>query len=236
MLIPSANLAQAAAASELFAVRVGGPGGGRRAVRKGFGPCTHPALGSLPIRFRPEGIGPRGLSWHGGSGLFAPHVVVGLVGLGSGVMGWPGPRSERTGPMQLLARWAYRTSVWRSAPSGSATRHRWPRTRRSRGGSSPAAASTNTGSAATVTCSGNSWEPWASTRAWATESSPPVSAAAVTASGPRNKARAVRTLLAAAPAPSRNRIRSQAAVEGAWVPWSAPAAPRPSTAASCWSQ
>ena len=53
--------------------------------------------------------------------------------------------------------------------------------------------------------------------------------------GPRNSERAVRTALAAAPAPMRSRPRSQLAVEGAWTPWSAPAAPRASTAARCWS-
>jgi len=48
--------------------------------------------------------------------------------------------------------------------------------------------------------------------------------------------RAVRTLLAAVLAPRRNRARSQPAVEPTSWPWSAPAAPPPSTAASCWSQ
>jgi hypothetical protein len=50
--------------------------------------------------------------------------------------------------------------------------------------------------------------------------------------GPPNSARAVRTELAAAPAPSRSRLRSQPAVEVPSWPWSAPAAPRPSTPAS----
>ena len=35
--------------------------------------------------------------------------------------------------------------------------------------------------------------------------------------------------------PVRSRARSQLAVEAAWMPWSAPAAPRPSTAARRWS-
>jgi hypothetical protein len=48
----------------------------------------------------------------------------------------------------------------------------------------------------------------------------------------RNKARAVRTKPAAAPAPKWSRLRSQAAVEPTWTPWSAPAAPRASMAAS----
>ena len=50
--------------------------------------------------------------------------------------------------------------------------------------------------------------------------------------GPRYRARAVRTMLAAVPAPMRSRRRSQAAVEPAWTPCSAPAAPRASTPAS----
>ena len=66
--------------------------------------------------------------------------------------------------------------------------------------------------------------------------SPAAKAWAVAVRGPRNKARAVRTLPAAALAPMRNRARSQLAVEAAGVPWSAPAAPRPSTAASRCSQ
>src|SRR5215207_377836 len=53
--------------------------------------------------------------------------------------------------------------------------------------------------------------------------------------GPRNNARAVRTQPWAALAPMCSRLRSQLAVEAAWMPWSAPAAPRPSTAARRWS-
>jgi hypothetical protein len=60
-----------------------------------------------------------------------------------------------------------RRSSSRSVPSGSAARHRWAMTRRSRGGSSRRAASTSTGSASAVTGSERSWVPWASTRAWA---------------------------------------------------------------------
>jgi hypothetical protein len=55
---------------------------------------------------------------------------------------------------------------------------------------------------------------------------------AVAAKGPRTSARAVRTQLAAVPAPMCSRLRRQLAVEGAGVPWSAPAAPRASTVAS----
>jgi hypothetical protein len=61
---------------------------------------------------------------------------------------------------------------------------------------------------------------------------PSVRAAAVWVSGPRNKARAVRTAQLAAPAPSRSRARSQAAVDPTCWSWSAPAAPRASTPAS----
>ena len=78
--------------------------------------------------------------------------------------------------------------------------------------------------------------PAASTWAWAGDSSPSARAWAVPVNGPRNRARAVRTRLAAVPAPMCSRLRSQAAVEPAWTPWSAPAAPRASTAASQASQ
>jgi hypothetical protein len=67
--------------------------------------------------------------------------------------------------------------------------------------------------------------PWAGTVAWAADSWPLVNAAAVCANGPQNRARAVRTELAAAPAPSRRRVRSQAAVDPVAWSWSAPAAP-----------
>jgi hypothetical protein len=88
-----------------------------------------------------------------------------------------------------------------------------PRTRRSRGGSSRPAASRRTGSASAATCSGRSRAPDASTAACAADNSPAVNAWAVWVSGPRNRARAVRTLLAAAPGPRRKRVRSQAAVD-----------------------
>jgi hypothetical protein len=74
--------------------------------------------------------------------------------------------------------------------------------------------------------------PWASTAAWAADRSPAHRAWAVPDSGPRNRARAVRTQLWAALAPSRSRPRSQLAVEAAGAPWSAPAAPRASRLAS----
>ena len=79
---------------------------------------------------------------------------------------------------------------------------------------------------------GGRWVPWASTWAWAGDSSPSVRAWAVPVRGPPNRARAVRTALLAAPAPIRSRVRSQPAVEPACRPCSAPAAPRASTAAS----
>ena len=50
--------------------------------------------------------------------------------------------------------------------------------------------------------------------------------------GLRNTARAVRTARWASPAPIWSRVRSQLAVEAAWMPSSAPAAPRLSTTAS----
>ena len=74
-----------------------------------------------------------------------------------------------------------------------------PVSRRSRPGSSCRAASTSTGSASTVTWSGRCWVPAASTWAWATDSSPSHTAWAVWVSGPRNRARAVRTALAGRP-------------------------------------
>jgi hypothetical protein len=63
------------------------------------------------------------------------------------------------------------------------------------------AAASGTGSASVATWSARSWVPWASTEAWAAETSPSHRASAVAESGPRNRARAVRTLLLAAPAP-----------------------------------
>ena len=71
--------------------------------------------------------------------------------------------------------------------------------RRSRPGSSCRAASTSTGSASAVTWSGRCWVPAASTWAWATDSSPSHTAWAVSVSGPRNRARAVRTCAAGRP-------------------------------------
>src|SRR5215207_1284570 len=129
----------------------------------------------------------------------------------------------------------WRRSPWWSAASGSVAWTRWPTARRSRGGSRCRAAATSTGSAWAVTWVGRWWVPWASALAWAADSSPSHSAWAVAVRGPRNNARAVRTALLAALAPSRSRPRSQLAVEAAWMPWSAPAAPRPSTAARRWS-
>ena len=128
-----------------------------------------------------------------------------------------------------------RSRAW-SAPSGSATSRRCARTRRSRGGSSRRAASTSTGSASVTTWFASSWVPAATTLAWATEMSPLVRARAVAASGPRNRARAVRTLPLAVLGPIRSPARSQPAVEAAGWSWSAPAAPgrpgRPAPAAS----
>ena len=109
-------------------------------------------------------------------------------------------------------------------------------TRRSRGGSSRRAASSSTGSASAATWAGRSWVPWASTWAWAIDSSPSARAWPVAVSGPRYSARAVRTQPAAVLALMRSRVRSQLAVEPAWTPCSAPAAPRASTAASSASQ
>jgi hypothetical protein len=82
------------------------------------------------------------------------------------------------------------------------------------GGSRRRAASSRTGSASTATCWGTWRVPWASTRAWAGEISPPTNASAVLVKGPRNSARAVRTSPWAAPAPIRCRLRSQLAVDG----------------------
>ncbi len=80
--------------------------------------------------------------------------------------------------------------------------------------------------------SGRSWVPAASTWAWAADSSPSARAWPVWVRGPRYSARAVRTKLAAVPALMWSRWRSQAAVEPAWKPCSAPAAPRASRPAS----
>jgi hypothetical protein len=132
-------------------------------------------------------------------------------------------------------RWCCR-SVREAAASGLASSRRWATTRRRCGGSSRRAAATSTGSASAVVWTGRSWVPWASTEAWAGESSPSVNALAVADSGPRNRARATRTRPLVSAAPMRSRPRSQPAVEGAGAPRSAPAAPRASVAVSCWSQ
>ncbi len=126
---------------------------------------------------------------------------------------------------------AWRRSRSRSAPSGSATWSRCPRSRRSRVGSSCRAASTSTGSASAVTWSGKVWVPWVTTWAWATDSSPSHTAWAVPVKGPRNRARAVRTALVAARSLRWRRLRSHPAVDPNSCPWSAPAAPRASTPA-----
>src|SRR5215207_4186454 len=78
---------------------------------------------------------------------------------------------------------AWRRARSRSVPSGWASWSRWPRSRRSRGGSSRRAASTSTASASTVTWSGRGWVPAATTWAWATDSSPSVRAWAVAVNG-----------------------------------------------------
>ena len=106
----------------------------------------------------------------GGAGQRLQRGQQGLAGLGlqqpvDGDHALPGRGQPQPSP--LLAPLGQR-----SAPSGSATSRRWPRTRRSRGGSSRRAASTSTGSASAVTWSGRSWVPWASTWAWATEMRP----------------------------------------------------------------
>jgi hypothetical protein len=105
-------------------------------------------------------------------------------------------------------------SAWAAAVSGSITSRSWATARRSRGGSSRRAAATSPGSASAVTWAGRSWVPAASTPAWAAESWPAARAWAVAVSGPRNRARTVRTLWWAAPAPMPSRRRSQPAVEG----------------------
>jgi hypothetical protein len=107
-------------------------------------------------------------------------------------------------------------------PSGSATSRTWPTTVRSRCGSRCRAAPNRAASASTVIWWGRSWGPWATTTAWAGEMTPAAKAAAVAVSGPRNNAWAVRTALAAAPLPSRNRRRSQLAVDPTCWPSSAP--------------
>jgi hypothetical protein len=132
-------------------------------------------------------------------------------------------------------RWLCCRSAWRSAASGSATSRKWVTSRRSWGGSSRRAASTRTGSAAAAVWVGRSWVPWANTLAWRPTArrrpGPGRSRSGAGEQGP-----AVRTKLLAAPAPRWRRARSQLAVEGAGVPWSAPAAPQASTAASSLSQ
>ena len=128
---------------------------------------------------------------------------------------------SQVGASHTPRRW-WRRSAWVSLPSGSTSSRRCPRTRRSRGGSSRPAASTRTGSASTVMWSGRPWVPWVSTLAWVAEIVPSVRARAVAARGPPNRARAVRTELAAAPAPRRSRACSQAAVEPSCWSCSAP--------------
>src|SRR5215216_902162 len=119
-----------------------------------------------------------------GPALVAAAGVVGVTGAGQGSRAasrvWPASGSSSpcraTMPSQVGAshspRRPWRRSAWWSAPSGSVTCCRWPRARRSRGGSSRrAAASSSTGSACLATWVGSSLVPWASTAAWATESS-----------------------------------------------------------------
>ena len=82
---------------------------------------------------------------------------------------------------------------------------------------------------------GRSWVPWASTLAWAGDSSPSVRAAAVAVRGPPNSWRVVRPALAAALAPMRSRVRSHPRSRGRDA-LLGPAAPPASTVASSWSQ
>ena len=84
--------------------------------------------------------------------------------------------------------------------------------------------------------SGSSWVPWASTAAWATRDLPTDQGAGrggqrTPEHGPGRPDTAGRS-----PSTQRNRVRNQPAVEPTSWPWSAPAAPRPSTTASCRSQ
>ncbi len=98
------------------------------------------------------------------------------------------------------------------------------------------AAAASTGSAAAVTWSDRPWVPWASTAAWATESSPPSNPSAVAVSGtseqrpgrPHKAGRGAGPQPQPAPEPASGRADLLALV--------GPGGPRPSTAANCWSQ
>ncbi len=104
-------------------------------------------------------------------------------------------------------------------------------TRRSRGGSSRRAASSRTGSASAATWSGRSWVPWASTwrgpGRWSPRPGPGRSRSGGRGTAPGRSAHSWRRCRRSCAAGAR----SQPAVEPAWTPCSAPAAPRASTAA-----
>ena len=170
----------------------GGPAGcpGPRSRSAGAGPHRSGAADRPPGARRASSVRASALRW------LPLRVSLASAGRANGSRAasrlWPASGSSSpstaTMPSKVGAshspRRAWRRSRSRSAPSGSATWSRWPRSRRSRPGSSRRAASTSTGSASAVTWSGSGWVPAATTWAWATDSSPSHTAWAVSVSGP----------------------------------------------------
>ena len=125
-------------------------------------------------------------------------------------------------------RWCCRSArSW--APSGSATSRRWATSPPQPGWVQPPGRLQQHRFGLGGEWAARSWVPWASTWAWAGEMSPAVRAWAVAARGPRNSARAVRTQLLAALAPSRSRAQP-AGGGGGLDALLGPGGPRPSTA------
>ena len=222
----------------------GGQGGcpGPRSPAAGGGPRRSGGAGRLPGCGGPARPGHRRGAGHQ---LRSSSASVGRArGSRAASRVWPASGSNSpsmaTMPSQVgdshRPRRCWRRSAWSSAPSGSATSRRWATARRSRGGSSRRAASSRTGSASAARWSGRSWVPAASTWAWAGEMVAGGQGLGGGGEGAAVQGPGGADQLAAVPALMRSRCRSQPAVEPAWTPCSAPAAPRASTPASSASQ
>lgn len=149
----------------------------------------------------------------GSGGPLAP--AAGITGVGGRAKGgqaartsWPASASTTPSMVTRLSRVgvSHRPAAgWRSRAAAAASGRPAGRGDRRPGGAGVGPAPgrvPSTGSASAVTCGGRWWVPWARTWAWAADSAPAPTAWPVPVRGPQHRARAVRTALLAAGAPS----------------------------------